>query len=99
MNDADVCREILTTAVERVGGVDSLAKILRRNQEEVQAWLDGTQSAPMNVYFEACLLLSQFRWASLWTSRTSPEMPRDSGIERRPLSDRTAIEESVKQRF
>ena len=80
MNDKSVCREILTTAVESVGGVDKLAKLLRRNQEEVQSWLDGAQSAPMSVYFEACLLLSQFKWLPLWRSGVN----RESGAASRP---------------
>ena len=59
MNDNDVCREILTQAAEAVGGEEALAKLLRRDLEDVQAWLRGTKMAPMNVYFEACLLLTE----------------------------------------
>jgi hypothetical protein len=61
MNDDRVCQEVLTRAVEAVGGIQALAKLLRRNLEDVEAWLHGTRMAPMKVYFVACLLLSHRR--------------------------------------
>jgi hypothetical protein len=58
MKHNGVCRETLSIALEAVGGKEALARLLRRDVEEVEAWLLGTRSAPMNAYFEACLLLS-----------------------------------------
>lgn len=61
MNDDDVCQEIFARAAEAVGGEEALARYLRRDLADVQAWLHGTQNAPMSVYFEACLLLLRRR--------------------------------------
>lgn len=60
MNDDGVCLEILTRAVEAVGGEHALAKLLRRDLKDVKAWLHGTRIVPMNVYFEACLLILSY---------------------------------------
>jgi hypothetical protein len=61
MNDNGVFREILTRTAEAVGGEQALAKLLRRDLEDVEAWLHGTRSAPMDVYFDACLLLHRLK--------------------------------------
>ena len=57
MNYIDVCQQILAQAAEALDGEEALAKYLRRDLADVQAWLQGTRKAPMSVYFEACLLL------------------------------------------
>ena len=57
MNYIDVCQQILARAAEALDGEEALAKYLRRDLADVQAWLQGTRKAPMSVYFEACLLL------------------------------------------
>jgi len=58
MNEQRVCREILTRAAEAVGGEAALAEILERDLDDVHAWLHEARIIPMEVYFEACLLVS-----------------------------------------
>ena len=58
MNDQRVSQEILTKAADAVGGEEALAKALERSREEVREWLSGARPIPMNVYLEACRLLS-----------------------------------------
>ena len=52
--------------------------------------MDGTRSAPMNLYFEASLPLSQFRWVSLWlrsTARASGSESQPAVVQPQPVND------------
>lgn len=58
MNDNALCRDVLIKAAEAIGGGQALAKLLRRDLKDLEEWLDGKQMVPMDVYLEACRLLS-----------------------------------------
>ena len=49
MNHDDVSQQILAQAAEALDGEEALAKYLRRDLADVQAWLQGTRKAPMSV--------------------------------------------------
>jgi hypothetical protein len=64
LTDHHLYCEIMRRAAAAVGGEEALAQRLRRDLEDVRAWLAGSRLAPFGVYVEALELLWQRTQAS-----------------------------------
>lgn len=58
MDHQRVSRDILRRAAEVAGGEESLAKALGCALNDLREWLHTEREMPLNVYLEACRLLS-----------------------------------------
>jgi hypothetical protein len=56
-----ISREVLKRATEIVGGEEALAKLLKKDIQDVHDWLQAKRQVPLNVYLEACRLLGDRR--------------------------------------
>jgi hypothetical protein len=59
MDHQRVSRDVLRRAAEAVGGEEALAKALGCTLNDRRAWLHDEADVPLNVYLEACRLLSE----------------------------------------